>query len=77
MSQTVNVQIVFEQMTSHGKFRDALYFDQAIFSTVTQDQIDALIAARVAAFIFNIENPPPPPDPQYTVDNQDGTQSNV
>lgn len=63
MSQTVRVQVMFEQSTKYGTFRDALYYDPIVFQNTKQADIDAEVQLRVDAYVKSIENPPTPPTP--------------
>lgn len=77
MTQENRRQIVFDALTQYGVYRDALYFTEAEYAALTQQDIDALIQGRVSAYIANIQNPAPPPTPQFTVTNQDGTTTDA
>jgi len=53
------MQIRFESQTKHGVFKDALNLaDDHAFSVA---EIEAMKAARVAAWVDMVDNPPPPP----------------
>jgi hypothetical protein len=57
------MQIVFEVETAHGKFCDALYFeDDAVPDEAT---IEAMKQERVDNWIAVITAPPAPPEPDY------------
>lgn len=80
MAQTVMVQVLVQLDTVVGIFRDALYYAPAVFNTLSQAQIDSDAQVRADAYVDRIQNPPvQPPDPPalYTVNNEDGTQSDV
>lgn len=62
MSQTVLVQVKFEEETPYGTYRDALYYDLAEFNLKSQKEIDADAKVRIDAYIFAVENPLPPPE---------------
>jgi hypothetical protein len=57
------MQIVFEVETAHGKFCDALYFeDDAVPDEAT---IEAMKQERVDNWIAFVTAPPAPPEPDY------------
>jgi len=75
----VQTQVRFSIDTQYGNYTDALYYEPSVYSTLQQSDIDAAIQSRVDAWVYNIQNPPPPPVyvPQYTITNEDGSVSNV
>ena len=54
---SVSVQVKFTEQTKYGSFTDALYFSPDEFSTISQDDIKALIKNRVDNYISVVETP--------------------
>lgn len=57
------MQIVFEVETAHGKFCDALYFEDDVVPD--EATIEAMKQERVDNWIAVITAPPAPPAPDY------------
>lgn len=60
MADSIFIQVRHKEFTPVGEYNDAQYFPQAQYASVPQSTIDAEKNKRVAAFVFAIQNPPPP-----------------
>jgi len=60
---TIRIQLQFTEQTSHGEYRDTLYFTEAEYAKLQQKDIDALKQKRVNDWVAFVENPPPKPVP--------------
>lgn len=56
------MKIDFEFTTQYGVFRDALYLEDD--HQLTADDINALKQERLDKWLYTIENPPAPPEPE-------------
>lgn len=54
----VSVRVQFSQETIYGTYTDAIYYDPTAYETMTSEQVQADIAARVAAWVEAVANPP-------------------
>ena len=60
----IKIQLRFKVETQYGDYNDCLYFDsQKELDALSPDDIQAMKDARVAAWVYTIENPPPEEEP--------------
>ena len=57
-TMSVQIQVRFSQETRYGVYSDALYYSQEAYAALSEEQLQADIAARVAGWVAAIENPP-------------------
>ena len=58
---TRNVQIIFEEETAKGMYRDSLYIPLDKYETTTDTEIEAMKQKRVEAFLQVVEQLPVEP----------------
>lgn len=65
MADTVRIQVITEETTPYGTFRDAIYYkDLAEYQAKKADgSHDAEKSARVANYVNAVQNPPAPVEP--------------
>jgi hypothetical protein len=77
MPDVIRIQVIFtETDPTHGEYRDALYYTQEEWAALTPGELDAAKAARVAAWVYTLEHPsPPPPAPPVRIYSKFGFRS--
>jgi hypothetical protein len=66
MSYEIRTQIFIREQTKVGKFTDAINMASEEFSKLSEEQIQNLVADRVAAFVARRKNPPVSVSPTET-----------
>ena len=56
--QQVYIQVRFQEETDYGSYHDALYFTQAEYDALKQEDIDTLKQKRIDNWVYIITHPP-------------------
>jgi hypothetical protein len=59
----IKIQVIFTAQTDHGEFRDALYFDPAVWANLDPAVLEQMKQDRIDNWIYQLENPPEPIEP--------------
>lgn len=61
--EIVRVQVIFNEPTKYGEYRDALYFTPYEYQTISLQQIKSMKDERIVAYEHAIEHTPAIPKP--------------
>jgi hypothetical protein len=67
MADQVLICVRFKEQTECGEYNDSLYYTEAEYATVKQEDIDAEKQKRIANWVHIVKNPPPYVEPSKEV----------
>ena len=63
MTDKISIQLTFQSQTSHGEFRDALYFTLEEWADIKEEDLTKKKQERIDNWINILENPVTPKEP--------------
>jgi len=58
ITNQIRIQVLVDEQTKWGNYRDALYYTQEQYFSLSQEDIDKEVFSRIARWGDSIDNPP-------------------